>query len=129
MVRRVVVHVTGEGQGELFGISDSRPATTGGPGQAEAGLAVSARRAAEEGQLIEQDAALLSAAFIAARALDRADRMDKPAYAVAALLTPYRETLNNLRLPAALDPVPAAGPAKQSDGAPDWMHEQFGRPS
>lgn len=119
----------GEGQGELFGIPDARSRFDAEPGQAEHGLRLAATTAHDAGQLIEQDAALLSAAFIAARALDRADRMDKPAYAVAALLTPYRETLNNLRLPAALDPVAAPAAGKTSDGAPDWMHEQFGTPS
>lgn len=118
-------------QEALFGIEGDRPVDPRmmRPGQAERGLSTAARRAHADGQLIEQDAALLSAAFVAARALDRADRMDKPAYAVAALLTPYRETLNNLRLPAALDPVPASDPGKASDGAADWMSEQFGRPS
>lgn len=118
----------GEGQGALFGIPANRSRFDAEPGQAEKGLQLAAAKAQEDGQLIEQDAALLSVAFIAARALDRADRMDKPAYAVAALLTPYRETLNNLRLPAALDPVAAPAAGKSSDGAADWMHDQFGTP-
>lgn len=117
-----------EDQGELFGITEARPASLREPAQAERSLQRAARAAQDAGQLIDQDAALLAAAFIAARALDRCDRMDKPAYAVAALLTPYRETLNNLRLPAALDPVPAADPGKPSSGVPDWMGEQFGTP-
>lgn len=80
-----------------------------------------------DGTVVGVDAGLAAAALVAARALDRADRMDKAAYAVAALLTPYREALHALRLPAAIGPAPAALPTPEGQsGAPDWLRDAFG---
>jgi hypothetical protein len=80
-----------------------------------------------DGTVVAIDAGLAAAALVAARALDRAERMDKPAYAVAALLTPYREALHALRLPAPFTPGPAALPSADSPtGVPEWLRDAFG---
>jgi hypothetical protein len=76
-------------------------------GRCEAALHRALAAGIEDGTVVDVDAGLAAAALVAARALDRADRMDKPAYAVAALLTPYREALHALRLPAAIAAAPA----------------------
>ena len=81
----------------------------------------------DAGTVVDIDAGLAAAALVAARALDRAERMDKPAYAVAALLTPYREALHALRLPAAITPGGAPLPATDGQpGVPDWLRDAFG---
>jgi hypothetical protein len=89
----------------------------------------------EDGTLIAADAGLIGAALIAARALDRADKPlgagnVKDGYLVAQLLTPYRETLNALRLPVALTPATPPAPAPDAGngqtGTPDWLRDAFG---
>lgn len=98
-------------------------------GRCEAALHRSLTVAAGDGTVVDVDAGLAAAALVAARALDRAERMDKPAYAVAALLTPYREALHALRLPAAIAPSTAALP---STAAPvdlsQLLGDAFGNP-
>jgi hypothetical protein len=112
--------------GALFGLPelvvDERKA-----GRCEVALHLALTAGARDGTVVEVDAGLAAAALVAARALDRAERMDKPAYAVAALLTPYREALHALRLPAAIGPAPAALPAAEGPtGTPDWLRDAFG---
>jgi len=95
-------------------------------GPVEAGLraALAAATAPDrDGQLGPLEAGLVAAALTGARALDRADRLgarDAKAggYLVVGLLTPYRETLAALGLPAPVEPV-ASGPGAVP-GAPDW---------
>src|SRR5205085_2749628 len=77
--------------------------------RAEAGLMKALQAAAADGSILELDAGLVSAALVAARALDRAEALaDKSAvYAVAQLLPPYQKALHGLRLPAEVAPVGA----------------------
>jgi hypothetical protein len=116
--------------GALFGVSELH-VDVGRVGRAEAGLARALEAAREAGTIVAEDAGLIGGALIAARALDKAERMDKPAYAVAALLTPYREALHALRLPAAIAPAPvrAPEPGNSQDGPPEWFRDAFGTPT
>lgn len=102
-------------------------------GRAEAGLIRAVRAGEVSGTLIAVDAAAVGAALIAARALDRADKPlglgnVKDGYLVAQLLTPYREMLHSLRLPAALTPAapPPPDPGNGQDQTPDWLRDAFG---
>lgn len=97
-------------------------------GEVEAGLRAAVTAGWEAGTLVEEDRGLIGAALVAARKLDAADRMHDKAggYLVAQLLTPYRESLAALRLPAALTPVPPPPPAESQTGTPDWFREHFG---
>lgn len=98
-------------------------------GRVEAGLARALAAASNAGTIMAEDAGLIGAALVAARALDVAERSAKPAYAVAALLAPYRECLHALRLPAAIAPAPPAPAGPKSSGeAPEWFHDAFGTP-
>jgi hypothetical protein len=101
-------------------------------GRVEAGLAAALRAAESAGTIVAEDAGLIGAALVAARALDTAERSAKPAYAVAALLTPYRECLHALRLPAQVAPAGAARPPAAAEGQgdePQWFRDAFGTPS
>jgi hypothetical protein len=96
-----------EEQGALFGVPELAPVDPRRGGAAEAGL----RRAIDGADhLIDEDAGLIGAALIAARALDAADRMPdaKRGYLIAQLMRPYQDALAGLRLPAAVEP--AGGP-------------------
>jgi hypothetical protein len=99
-------------------------------GRVERGLQVSVDAGREAGTLVAEDEGLIAAAFVAARALDKAENLpDKSAvYAIAQLMRPYQDALNALRLPAALTPVtpPAPAPADGHSSTPDWLRDAFG---
>lgn len=106
---------------------------TGQPGTAERGLMAAVAAAARAGRLGEEDQGLIGSALVGARALDDADRFAGTKgggpYAVAALLTPYRETLQALRLPAAVLPDETPPPPGESQSStPGWLSEHFGTP-
>jgi hypothetical protein len=115
--------------GALFG-AEEVAALPHRAGAVEAGLAAAAEAAWAAGTLVAEDRGMLGAAMVAARKLDAADRMADKAggYLVAQLLTPYRETLQALRLPAALSPVTAPPPAGSQTDTPDWFSDAFGTP-
>jgi len=96
-------------------------------------LTKAVQAATRDGRLITEDGGLVAAAMVAARALDDADAVRglKGGYLVAQLMTPYREALHALRLPAEVEPAdeprpPAAGGDGQ--GAPSWLSDEFGTP-
>jgi hypothetical protein len=100
------------------------------PGRVEAGLIQAIRAAEEAGTVVPEDRGMIGGALVAARKLDRADADPSPkaGYLVAQLLTPYRETLAALRLPAALAPVapPAPVATESQTSTPDWLRDAFG---
>jgi hypothetical protein len=109
--------------GGLFAVPE-RPA-----GRVETGLRVAVTAGQDAGMLVDEDAGLIAAAFVAARALDRAETLpDKSAvYAIAQLMRPYQDALNALRLPAALTPATPPAPVTESQTAtPDWLRDAFG---
>lgn len=123
-------HVTTEQPPALFDVPELAPLPNAR--RAEAGLA-KALAAAAEAQLVQDvDAALVGAAFVAARALDRAEglRDDKAAvYAIAQATPPYQSLLHALGLPVQRAPVaapPVSAPTEPSSGVPDWLGEQLG---
>lgn len=114
----------------LFEVPELAPLPNAG--RAEAGLYL-ALRAAERAQLLQEvDGGLVSAALIAARALDGAESIRDPkdrAYSVTALLPPYQKALHGLGIP--LERAPAGGPAvpvptPTGSGAPSWLSDEFG---
>jgi hypothetical protein len=115
----------------LFGV-DELAVAVHTVGRAEAGLVHALAQAEAEGIVTGLDAGAVGAALIAARSLDRAERLpDKSAvYAIAQSLTPYRELLHALRLPAAIAPggVPLPSTTETKAGGPDWLHDLAGRP-
>lgn len=113
--------------GALFGVPELE-VDTAKVGRVEAGLARSIDAGEKAGTLVPEDAGLIGAALVAARALDVAERSSKPAYAVAALLTPYRECLAALRLPAAIAPAAPRPPAGGAPDTPDSLRDLFGTP-
>lgn len=117
---------TADEQG-LFDV-DEVPRPPGSIGRVEGGLMRAVKAGQEAGTLVEEDLGLIGAALVGARALDAAERMAKPAYAVAALLTPFRECLAALRLPAAVTPAAGRVPTSDASDAPDWMRDAFGTP-
>jgi hypothetical protein len=104
----------------------------GPAGRVERGLQKSVDAGRDAGTLVAEDEGLIAAAFVAARALDKAENLpDKSAvYAIAQLMRPYQDALNALRLPAALTPVtpPAPAPSDGHSSTPDWFHDAFGKP-
>jgi hypothetical protein len=103
-----------EDQGGLFaaGELEALAASPGVIGRVERLLRVALTEAARNSLLIKEDLGLVGSALAGARALDAAERGGAKGgpYAVAALLTPYRETLQALRLPIALTPADGAAP-------------------
>ena len=104
-------------------------------GRCERALVVALQAGAESGQLRKEDLGMIGGALIAARALDDAERWAGSKgggpYAVAAVLTPYREVLQALRLPAATAPEEGGGPPVPPDGqggTPSWLSDHFGTP-
>lgn len=98
-------------------------------GRVAASLEVAVRAGRDAGTLVAEDEGLIAAAFVAARALDRAETLpDKSAvYAVAQLMRPFQDALNALRLPAALTPASPPPPAAESQTAtPEWLRDAFG---
>jgi hypothetical protein len=100
----------------------------GGVGRTEQLLERTVEWAEKAGHLTEEDGALVGAARVAARALDAAEKLGgKSPYAVASVLTPYRELLAALRLPADSNGgKPAGGIGAQAE---EWMARNFGTPS
>lgn len=102
----------------LFQLPEAPAATPWQPGRVETGLLAAIEAGRRAGTLVAEDLGLVGAALVGARGLDAAER-GKPGqwrpepYAIAALLTPYREALAALRLPAAVEPAeqprPSAG--------------------
>jgi hypothetical protein len=119
------------GGGELVseGLFEVPEVVTGpaGPGRVEAGVLRSVNAAWNNGKLIDEDAGMVEGALLAARALDRAERLpDKSAvYAVAQLMRPWQDAMHALRLPEEVSPVPAprALAAETSDGTPNWLRD------
>jgi hypothetical protein len=103
-------------------------AATHRPGQAEAGLRVAVEAGQAAGTLVDEDSGLIGSAFVGARALDAADRQPGPktGYLVAALLTPYRETLQALRLPAAITPSDPRAPSTNPEDTSSSLRDLFG---
>lgn len=103
-----------EDQGDLFGADEleALAASPGRVGRVERLLRVALGAAAVAGVLVKEDLGLVGSALAGARALDAAEVGGAKGgpYAVAALLTPYRETLQALRLPMALTPADGAAP-------------------
>lgn len=114
-------------QAPLFDVPElaSDPAAAG---PAEAGLVRAVAKGQETGLLVEEDLGMIGGALVVARALDAAHAIGGKSggYMAAQLATPFREMLTALRLPAAVAPVPARGPAPASDDAPDWLRDTFG---
>lgn len=114
------------------GLFELTPAAAGRTGAVERQLraAIDAGKAA--GRLDEQiDGPLAESAIVAARHLDVLGRLPthKGAYAIAALLTPWRECLHALRLPTAFEV--GDGPPLPAGGAPsgaDSLRDLFGTP-
>lgn len=84
--------------------------------------------------LVDEDLALIGGALTAAQALDTASQVGglKGGYLVAQLLTPYREALAALRLPAEV--APADQPRPPAPGGADaelasLLGDHFGTPS
>lgn len=111
-------------------------------GRAEAALYRSLRAGEQDGTLHAVDAALAAAALVAARGLDAAEHGARHVtktgqvqhtgpqpYAIAALLTPYRDALHALRLPTAIAPagVPLPDPKPEPGSWPDELRDLFGR--
>lgn len=103
----------------------------GEPGRVERMLMVALRAGEAAGILVQEDLGLIGSALAGARALDLAERGGAKGgpYATAALLTPYRETLAALRLPAAVEPTEDVRPPASGQGdVPSWLGEHFGTP-
>lgn len=109
----------------LFDVPELVPLA--GARRCEAGLYAAVAAGETDKTLDARDGALVGAALVAARALDAADTAGGPksAYAVAALLTAYRETLHALRLPAALSPSDVPGPTG-AGSTPQWARDLLG---
>lgn len=92
---------------DLDAVLEDSPAGPWKPGRVELLLTAAIKAAVAAGRLIVEDAGLIGSALAGARALDVAERTAGKGggpYATAALLTPYRETCNALRLPAPVEP-------------------------
>ena len=116
----------------LFGVEELRfdPQRRG---RAEAGLMRALAAAEEAGKLIPEDAGMIGAALVAARALDQAERAGGPKtpYAIQAAMPSYMEALHALRIPVKTAPVPPATTAAPTEGqtdTPDWLRDAFGTP-
>jgi len=115
----------------LFDVAPS-PAAPTGPGRVELELDKALKAAWERQTLIDEDRGLIGGALAAARAIDNAERIGglKGGYLIAQALTPYREALHALRLPAAVNPAEQPrGAAAAPSAVPDWLGDQFGTPS
>jgi hypothetical protein len=103
----------------------------GRPGRVEALLLRSIEAAQKASTLVVEDWGLVGGCLAAARALDTAERGGRGGgpYAVAALLSPYREALQALRLPAVLAPAEAPRPpAGTPVDASSLLGDIFGTP-
>jgi hypothetical protein len=123
--------MTEDAAGSLFEVAELVEAAPERMGQAEAGLWRAIRAGDEAGTLLPEDAGMIGAALVSARALDHADRNpnSKTGYLIAALTSPHREVLQALRLPAALAPSDPRAPKSSQSDEPDWLRDAFGTPS
>jgi hypothetical protein len=114
----------------LFDVPELLEAKPEQMGQAEAGLWRAIREAEKNGTILPEDAGMIGAAFVSARALDHADRHpnSKTGYLIAALTSPHREVLQALRLPAAVTPSDPRAPQASQTDTPDWLRDAFGTP-
>jgi hypothetical protein len=104
----------------------------GRPGRVEAMLLRAIKAAQDAEVLVTEDWGLIGGALAGARALDMAERGGRGGgpYAVAALLSPYRETLQALRLPAELAPAEQPRPpAGTQPDASSLLGDWFGTPA
>lgn len=126
--------MTADESGALFDVPElaADPARLG---RVEAAVYAALRAGADAGTVLPEDAGLAAGALVAARALDVADRMmsnptqaKAAGYLVAQLLTPYREALHALRLPAELTPAspPAPNAGNGQDELASWLGDAFG---
>lgn len=101
----------------LFHITPARADWT--PGRVEQGLQTAIKAGRDSGTLVDEDLGLIGSALAGARAIDVAEWAGgvKAGYLIAQLMTPYRETLAALRLPAAVQP--ADGPRAPAAGGSD----------
>ncbi len=113
----------------LFDVPELR-LDAGRRGRCEAGLMRSLAAAEEAGKLIPEDAGMIGAALVAARALDQAEKFSGPKtpYAIQAAMPSYMEALHALRLPVKSAPVPAAAPQVAQADPADWLGDAFGIP-
>jgi hypothetical protein len=116
----------------LFPDLEAAPLPMGGrPGRVEAMLLRAIAKARDAGTLVDEDLGLIGGALAGAHALDLAERGGKGSgpYAVAALLTPYREVLQALRLPAEVAPAEQPRPpAGTQPDASSLLGDWFGTP-
>jgi hypothetical protein len=120
-----------EDQDALFDVPELAEPEPAAMGRTEAGLYRSVQAGREAGTLVAEDAGLIGAALVAARGLDAAERggRGKPGpqpYAIAALLTPYREALHALRLPAAIEPAKTNGDPRPAAASPADLSSLLG---
>ena len=114
----------------LFDVPELR-LDAGRRGRAEAGLMRALAAAEEAGKLLPEDAGMIGAALVAARALDQAEQHSGPKtpYAIQAAMPSYMEALHALRLPVKTAPVPPPVVAPSGQTAPsDWLGDAFGTP-
>lgn len=97
----------------LFPELEARRPVGGKPGRCEALLLRSIQAGMDAGILVTEDWGLIGGALVAARGLDVAEMGGRGGgpYAIAALLTPYRECCQALRLPAEVAPAEQPRPA------------------
>lgn len=123
------------GQAALFVVEAGVP--PGGMGRAEQGLDKAVQAAAHLGV---RDSALVNGAYVAARALDNAERIGglKGGYLVAQLLRPYQDALQALGLVDLVTGSHGGGGGDGQgdgdgspvpDGVPAWWGQEFGTPS
>lgn len=125
--------MTTEDAGALFDVDDlvADEPTRAKLGRVERALMLSIAAGSKAGTVVDEDAGLAAAALAAARSIDAAELLGwrggtKAGYLIAQLLTPYREALQALRLPAEVVPTGPPAPAPAGDGAPSWLHDGFG---
>jgi hypothetical protein len=101
-----------------------------GKGRTEAGLMRALAAAEEAGKLIPEDAGMIGAALVAARALDQAEKFSGPKtpYAIQAAMPSYMEALHALRLPVKVAPVPPVVAPSSQPVTSDWLGDAFGTP-
>jgi len=118
------------GDGGLFDVPELLESKPEHMGQAEAGLWRAIRAGNEAGTLLPEDAGMIGAALVSARALDHADRYpnSKTGYLIAALTSPHREVLQALRLPAALTPSDPRPAGKSQTDLSEVLGDHFGTP-
>ena len=113
----------------LFGVEELRfdPERRG---RAEAGLMAAVAAAETAGKLIPEDAGMIGAALVAARALDQAEKFSGPKtpYAIQAAMPSLIEALYALRLPVKAAPVPAPSAGISQTDPADWLGDAFGTP-